>query len=125
MAAAGATGSSGATSTPRPSPSTPGRRSTAVLTTGTPRLIASTAVCDQASKRDGTTHTDAPAIQRSGWSRQPSKRTSRSMPKRAARRRNSGSIAPAPSRKAGGGASRRAIASSSRSGPFSGCKRPA
>ena len=45
---------------PRPLASVAGRPSTAVPITGTRWAMAVTAVCDQASRRDGTTQTDAP-----------------------------------------------------------------
>ena len=48
--------------TPRPCPSVVGSPSTAVPTTGTRRPKARTALCDQASSREGTRCTVAPAM---------------------------------------------------------------
>jgi len=54
--------SSGATVTPRDCDKVSARPSTWVPTTGTPSPRPSTALCDQASSRDGTTCTALPAI---------------------------------------------------------------
>jgi hypothetical protein len=89
------------------------------------RLLWSGAVCDQASQRDGTTHAVAPRSQGPIGERQPAKLTFFANPSAAARVHSLTASSPVPRTIAAGGSESSAIASSRRSGPFSGWSLPA